>query len=395
MEAVSVASEKTEKPTDKRLQDAREKGQVSKSQDLNGAVVLLTATGCLAYSGSFFVSSIYAQLQFTFGKLLTSPLALKHFTLPQFNALLVGAVHSTVLLLLPILLSVLVLGVLINLVQVKPMVAIEAIAPKLDKINPLNGFKRLWSTRSLAEVVKALIKMSIIGVCGSLIINTHFQELMGLGGLPIPLAWSSIIGVIGELSKWCCILFLIAGIADWRYQAWEFEKQMRMSRQDIKDERRNSEGDPMIKSRIRQIGAKMARSRQLASIPMADVVVTNPTHYAIALKYDPDLAPAPVVVAKGKDLFAQKIKAIAKEHQVPMVENRALARSLFPLVEVDAMVPPELFVAVAEVLAYVFSKNKGRRLAMQKKSAKEKQGKRIVYNPDAQNPELENLETDN
>lgn len=364
-----MASEKTEKPTEKKLQDAREKGQVSKSQDLNGALVLMAAAGSFVFAGPYLISNIYAQLQHTFQKLLISPLSLRQFNIVQFNGLVAGTIQSMVLLMLPVLLSVMILGILSNVMQVKPMIAVQAIAPKLDKINPINGFKRFWSTRSLVEVLKAIVKMSIIGTCGTLIINNHLSELMALNTVDVPVAWITIVGVLGDIAKWSCVLFLIAGIADWRYQAWEFEKQMRMSRQDIKDERRNAEGDPMLKSRIRQTGAKMAKTRQLAAVPMADVVVTNPTHYAIALKYDPDLAPAPMVVAKGKDLFAQKIKEVAKENKVPMVENKALARSLYPVVEVDAMVPPELFVAVAEVLAYVFSKNKGRRLAAQKRSA--------------------------
>ena len=166
-------------------------------------------------------------------------------------------------------------------------------------------------------------------------------------------------------------MFFIMGLVDWRYQAWELEKQLRMSRQDIKDERKNQEGDPMMKQRMRQMGIQISKNKQLASVPTADVVITNPTHFAIALRYDPDVAPAPMVVAKGQDHFALKIKEVAKENNVMTIENRPLARALYAACEVDAMIPPDLFIAVAEVLAYVFAKNKGRRLNAAKKSSRQ------------------------
>lgn len=363
-----MAHDKTEKPTAKRIQDAREKGQVVKSQDFNGAIVLIAATGAMAYVGPYTLTTLYGQMQYTFGKVLSSPFALKPLTFENYNSLMSSTIQSMVVLMLPFLLTVMILGALSNLVQVKPLFAIQAIYPKLDKINPINGFKRFWSTRSLVEVLKAFVKMGIIGAAGTMIIQNHMQELLTLGHADVPVAWTAIVNILAEIAKWACTMFFIAGLIDWRYQAWEFEKQMRMSRQDIKDERRNMDGDPQMKGRIRQMGVKMARTRQLAAVPTADVVITNPTHYAIALKYDPDIAPAPVVVAMGKDIFAQKIKEIAKENKVPMVENKPLARALYPVIEVDAMIPPDLFVAVAEVLAYVFSKNKGRRLAAQKRA---------------------------
>lgn len=364
-----MASDKTEKPTAKRYADAREKGQVAKSADFNGAIALMAAAWAMSYVGPYTISTIYGQMKYTFTKMLVSPLALTPLSTDNFNVLMSSTVQSMVWLMMPLMMTVTVAGILSNLAQVRPMFSIQAIFPKLDKINPINGFKRMFSTRSLVEVAKALVKMTIIGGCGSIIIHNHWQELMTLGVLEVPVSWIAIIKIVGEIAQWSCTFFLLAGFIDWRYQAWEFEKQLRMSRQDIRDERRNSDGDPMMKSRIRQMGMKFAKTRQLAQIPTADVIITNPTHYAIALKYDPDIAPAPIVVAKGKDIFAQKIKEIAREHNVPMVENRPLARSLYPVVELDAMIPPELFVAVAEVLAFVFSTNKGRRLAAQKRAA--------------------------
>lgn len=363
-----MSGEKTEKPTSKRVSDARQKGQVSKSQDFNGALVLIAVTWMMASMGPYTVNTVYAQMQYTFGKLLASPMALKPLSKTDFDAIFSSTLQSMLWLLLPFVLSVCVMAIISNLIQVGPLFTVQAVFPKLDKLNPLNGFKRLFSIRSVIEVVKALIKMGVIGTCGYSIITNHLPQLMGLGAVEVPTAWGVIVGIAGEIAKQGCIAFFIIGMIDWRYQAWEFEKQLRMSKQDIKDERKNIDGDPMMKSRMRQMGMKMMRTRQLAAVPTADVVITNPTHYAIALKYDPDIAPAPVVVAMGKDIFAQKIKEVAKEAGVPMVENKPLARALYPVIEVEAMIPPDLFVAVAEVLAYVFAKNKGRRLAAQKRS---------------------------
>lgn len=363
-----MSGEKTEKPTGKRVADARAKGQVAKSQDFNGALVLIAVAWMMGSMGPYTINTVYAQMQYAFGKLLTSPIVLKPMTKVSFDGLFSGTLQSMLWLMLPFLLSVCAMAVISNLVQVRPLFTMQALSPKLDKLNPLNGFKRLFAMRSVIEVIKAIIKMSIIGACGYSVISGHLQELMGLSAVDVPTAWGVIVGVAGEIAKWGCISFLIIGMADWRYQAWEMEKQLRMSKQDIKDERKNIDGDPMMKSRMRQMGMKMMRTRQLAAVPTADVVITNPTHYAIALKYDPDIAPAPVVVAMGKDIFAQKIKEVAKEAGVPMVENKPLARALYPVIEVEAMIPPDLFVAVAEVLAFVFAKNKGRRMAAQKRS---------------------------
>ncbi len=348
---------KTEKPTPKRIADAREQGQVAKSQDFNGAIVLTAATGAMAFVGPYTFSTLYGMMRYTFSHLSAKPL-----TMAAFNAMLSDAVVALIWLLMPFLLAVMVMGALSNLVQVRPLVAWKALQPKLDKINPVNGFKRMWSMRAVVEVVKALVKMAVIGACGYNIIQKHMPELMGLGMMEMPLAWHFVFSVLSEIALWSCALFFVMGLLDWRYQAYELEKQLRMTRQEVKDERKNQEGDPMIKSRIRQMGVQISRNKQLASVPTADVVITNPTHFAIALKYDPDIAPAPVVVAKGKDHFALKIKEVAREHNIPMVENKPLARALYPVVEPDAMIPPDLFVAVAEVLAYVYSKNKGRRL---------------------------------
>lgn len=354
------AANKTEKPTPRRIQQAREQGQVAKSQDFNGSVVLATATLLMVVMGPYMVITMYSTMVHTFSDL--NRYARYPMTVDSFPHVLEGIIYAIFWILAPLLIAVLVMAIFSNLLQVKPLFAIKAVQPKLDKINPINGFKRIMSMRSLVEVGKAIVKMLIIGGCGTLIIMGHLDQLMGLAIADLEAGWMEILQVVGLIAVWSSALFFTLGMIDWRYQAYEMEKQLRMSRQEIKDERKNQEGDPMVKNRIRQMGIQIAKNRQLAEVPTADVVITNPTHFAVAIKYDPDIAPAPAVVAKGVDHFALKIREVAKENKVPMVENVPLARTLYKMSEVGSMIPPDLFVAVAEVLAYVYAKNRGRKL---------------------------------
>jgi len=352
-----VAADKTEKPTPKRLEDARKKGQVAKSNDLNGAVVLTTAAVLMMFVGPYTCNTLMGLMRYTFQQTLIQSL-----THDGFLQLLNSATQSIIFIILPFFIGVACLAILSNIIQIRPLFAIEAIAPKLDKVNPIQGFKRLFSLRSIVETAKGLIKMTIIGLGGTFIILSHKHELMALNQVTIPVAMDSIMGVIGTLAIYACAIFLVLGIVDFLYQKYELNKQLKMSMQEIKDERKNMEGDPTIKRRIREVGIQLSRKRQLADVKTADVVVTNPTHFAVAIKYDPDVGPAPLVIAKGVDHFAMKIREVAKDSGIPIRENPPLARSLHALVEVGHMIPPELFVAVAEVLAFVFSKKKGRKL---------------------------------
>lgn len=359
------SSDKTEKPTPRRIQQARENGQVAKSQDFNSAMVLGAATSIMLFMGGYLYTNFHTMMVGALSRL--AEYGRVPMTVASLAAIIQSLVTSIFWILIPMLIAIVTIGIFSNLVQVRPLFALKAIQPKFDKINPLNGFKRLFSTRSLVEVGKAILKMTVIGGCGYAIIQANLPMLMGtISTTSVNTAWSSVLGVMGQIAWWSIACFFVLGVIDWRYQAWELEKQLRMSKQDIKDERKNQEGDPMIKSRIRQMGSQMVKKRQLAAVATADVIITNPTHFAVALKYDPDKAPAPMVVAKGLDHFALKIREVAKENGVPIVENKPLARSLHKLVEVDSMIAPELFVAVAEVLAVVFAKNKGRKIKRKK-----------------------------
>ncbi|MBX2861262.1 MAG: flagellar biosynthesis protein FlhB [Vampirovibrio sp.] len=353
-----ASGEKTEKPTPRRMQEARERGQVAKSQDLNGALILGSATLLMVMVGPYTYNTLFSMTKHIYSNLLTAKL-----TEMDIYTLISEMSNATILLILPFFLGVLTMGLLANLMQVKPLFTVKPLMPKLDKINPIQGFKRLFSMKSIVEVVKAILKMAIIGGCGIFIITSYQGELLSGGTTQNP--WASamnIVQVLGLVAFWASTIFLVLGLIDWRYQAYEMEKQLRMSRQEIKDERKNLEGDPLMKGQMRKMGMQLARKRQLAEVPKADVVITNPTHFSIAIQYDPDVSPAPRVVAKGVDHFAFKIREVAKEAGVPMVENKPLAQSLYKTVEAGHMIPPDLFVAVAEVLAFVFSKNKGRKM---------------------------------
>ncbi|MDX2085854.1 MAG: flagellar biosynthesis protein FlhB [Candidatus Melainabacteria bacterium] len=347
---------RTEKPTARKLQRAREQGQVAKSQDLNAAISLAALALLVSFSGNYFYASLSGILQGTYQRLSTQAL-----TVSTFGDLWTDALQTLIWLLVPMMLTVTTAAILINLVQIKPLFTTKPLEPKLDKLNPINGFKRIVSMRSMVESAKAIIKMAVLGSIASMVIMGRQTELMGLNLLDLPTALSLIGEILSQIALWSIAIFFVIGLIDWRYQAYELEKQLMMSKQDIKDERKETEGDPMIKSRIRQTAAQMARKRQMVSVPTADVVITNPTHFSVAIKYDPDLFPAPTVVAKGKDHVAMQIRMLAKEHGVPLMENKPLARSLYAAVDVDQMIPPDLFAAVAEVLAYVFARNKSRR----------------------------------
>lgn len=353
--------DKTEKATPKRVDDARKKGQIAKSQDLNGAIILIAATFILGMFGYQGYSALHHLIEESFTTLMRN-IALETPSNQGYVKLIGVFTEKFMRLMAPFFGGLVAFTVLGSLAQNKPNVAFEALQPKLDKINPLQGFKRLWSIKSIVETVKSILKMTVIGVAGTIIIKGNLDVLMSLT-LLTPLAISTVVaGLIAQVAITACIIFLVLGLADFFYQKYEHGKQLKMTKQEIKDEHKNTEGDQQMKGKIRQIGVEMSRKQQLSSLKTADVVITNPTHYAVAIQYDPDISPAPMVVAKGVDHFALKIRERAKEHGILIQENKPLARALYAMVDVQQMIPPELFVAVAEILALVFSKKKGRKV---------------------------------
>ncbi|WP_110112816.1 flagellar biosynthesis protein FlhB [Bacillus sp. CGMCC 1.16541] len=343
------AGEKTEKATPKKRQDSRKKGQVAKSQDVSTAIVLLIVFLYLWFGGSFALKQITLMMKQTFQSYLLLDVTENNLFMILFELLpkMVTAIG-------PIMLVALIGAVAANYMQIGFLFSTEAIQPKLEKINPISGAKRIFSIRAIVELLKSSLKIVFIGVVTFAVLWLNIEEVLLLSqaslsdGLFLLAKLTFQMGVAGAL----VLLFL--STFDYMYQKYDYEKNIRMSKQDIKDEHKNIEGDPLIKSKIKQKQREMAMSRMMQEVPKADVVITNPTHYAIALRYDESKMDAPFVVASGVDYIAQKIKAVAASHEITMVENRPLARALYDQAKVGDAVPEEFFKAIAEILAYVY-----------------------------------------
>ena len=342
--------EKTEEATPKRREETREKGQVAKSRELTSIAVL---GGCLIYfyfGAPLLIGRLLEVMKACFrqsGQLTVS--------VDSIQALLLDLALQTLLTLLPILLVAMLCGFLANFFQVGLIFSTEAIAPKLSKVSPLEGFKRLFSLQSFVELIKNIFKIAIVGAVAYLTVSGEAKAIVPLMDLSV----TEIVYYIGRVSfkilyTTCWVLILLA-ILDYLYQRWEHEKKLKMSRQEIKDENKQSEGDPLVKGRIKRLQREMARKRMMAAVPKADVVITNPTHLAVALRYDPETMQAPLVIAKGADFLAEKIREIAKKHDIPLIENKPLAQVLYKMVAVEKSIPENLYKVVAEILAQVYS----------------------------------------
>ncbi len=341
--------ERTEQATPKRREEARKKGQVAVSREVGSAVVLGVSLIFFYFGSGRLLDGITEIMKTAFrdaGQVVLDP--------QYVQTLAFGVVSKVFLLIFPLLLAVVVAGFLASVLQVGFLVSWEAAQPKLSKISPAKGFKRLFSLRSLVELAKSLLKISVVGLIAYLVIAA---EIPGLFPLAYQSNWSMLafIGRVAfKITLMTCIVLLILALLDYFYQRWEFEKSIKMSRQEIKDEFKHTEGDPLIKSRIRRLQRDIARKRMMASVPKADVVITNPTHLAVAIRYDQENMNAPVVVAKGAGYLAEKIREIATEHQIPIVENKPVAQVLYKIANIGDMIPADLYRAVAEILAYVY-----------------------------------------
>lgn len=344
------AGEKTEKATPKKRQEARKKGQVLKSQDVSAALVLLATFLFLYMVAPFMQENIFSF----FIEAFEQNMLIENVTTETVMEIYNDSIKQLAVILLPILVLAVVVGIGANYLQFGFLFTMATLKLDLGKINPIKGFKRIVSLRAVANLVKSLLKISFIGAVTSIIIWINLEDVLALS-FQHPLDSLSVVArLTGIMGIAAALMLVIIAVFDYFYEKYEYEKSLKMSKQDIKDEYKNTEGDPKIKSRIKQKQREMAMRRMMQEVPNADVVITNPTHYAIALKYDEDSMEAPIVVAKGVDFVAQKIKLIAKEHNIVTVENRPLARSLYDQVEIGEQVPEEFFKAVAEILAYVY-----------------------------------------
>ncbi|MDR1080833.1 MAG: flagellar biosynthesis protein FlhB [Deltaproteobacteria bacterium] len=350
------SGEKTEEPTGHKLSQARQKGQVAKSMEVSAAVVLLASCGALFILGPYGwgrVTALFRHMVWRAADFSRDP--------GDLIQLAEMGLKEVLIISLPVALIVLVFSVAINLYQLGGfMVSNDALVPKWDRLNFITGFMRFFKIRTVVDCVKSVLKMGIIFLVGYLVIRDHMEDFVLMVDMQ-PLA----IGVLTlkialELFLKTVLVLLILAVMDYGYQKWQFTQDMKMTKQEVKDEYKQIEGDPIVKNRIRQAQREAAKKRQLADVPKSDVVIANPEHFAVALRYDREKAPAPVVMAKGMDFMALRIKDIAREHKVPIVENRPLAQALYKAVEVGEVIPAEFYKAVAGVLSYIY-KVKGRR----------------------------------
>ncbi|MGG1520128.1 flagellar biosynthesis protein FlhB [Paenibacillus oryzisoli] len=348
------AGEKTERATPKKRQEARKKGQVAKSMDVPAALILLFSFVTLMMFGSFMKDRIMLM----FRKVYENQLSMD-VTSSNVQALFHDLMMQGLIILAPMFILVMLIAIIGNYAQIGFMFIGAPLMPKFDKINPLAGFKRMFSLRTVMDFLKSTFKLLIIGIVVYTTLVGQKTKLLALGHVPLESTFSFIGSVTLSLGIKIGAILVVLAIFDYIYQKYEYEKSLRMSKQDIKDEYKKSEGDPQIKGKIRAKQRAMAMQRMMQEVPKADVIITNPTHFAVALQYDSKNMQAPTVIAKGADYMALKIKEVAKQHGVMTMENKPLARAIYAQVEIGEAIPAELFQAVAEVLAYVY-KMKGR-----------------------------------
>lgn len=347
--------EKTEPATAKKLEDARKKGQVAKSREIANAAgifaLFLVLKFWVAHMGIQFLevfSAVYNRI----------PESVKGWNgfMPQtdMGILFFQLLYRIIILIAPIIIIAFMVAFVCDVVQVKWRITPDTIKPKFSKMNPISGFKKFFSVSSLVELVKSLAKLGLIGYIVYSYLQDKWQYLFGLYHMSLMEVIQMLADIVTDMGIRIAAVYMIIALLDYIYQKVKFSHDMRMTKQEVKEEYKQSEGDPQIKGKIRQKMREVSQRRMMQALPQADVVITNPTHYAVAIKYDPKVADAPLVIAKGEDYLAQKIKQIAKDNNVEIVENKPLARMLYANVEVGEMVPPELYQAVAEVLAFVY-----------------------------------------
>lgn len=344
--------EKTEDATTKKLDDVRQEGNVAKSVEVSTAATLLALFICLKFAIGF----VGDRLLSTFTEFYT--LIIRYcedgIDISGLNYLMWKVILDIGITIAPFLLLGFLVAFLSNALQFKFKVTSKPLQPKFSKMNPINGVKRMFSLNTLVELLKSIVKVVVISYIAYSVITEHIKELYLVYDMSVMQSIYLMYNIVLELAMKICILFCVIAAADFMYQKWKFKSDNKMTKQEVKDEFKNQEGDPKIKGQQRQRMQQASQRRMMAAIPEADVVITNPTHFAVALSYKTGQGQAPIVVAKGADFLAGRIKEIARDSQVEIVENKPLARMLYYNVDIGAEIPPELYQAVAEVLAYVY-----------------------------------------
>lgn len=347
--------EKTEEPTSKKLEDARKEGQVAKSKEIANAFGLLSLfilmkvyVGIMGVSLMECFSGIYKQIP--------DVVTMYGGNIPvaAITSLIRGMMLRLIVIIAPVLLVGVAVAIVCDVVQVKWKPTSKPLKPKFNKLNPVSGFKRIFSANSIVELLKSIAKIGIVCYVAYSFLQDRIKEIFLLYDISLKQAIGLVGEIVTDLGIRISAVYMVIAFLDYAYQKHKFKEDMKMTKQEVKDEYKNQEGDPQIKGKQKQRMMEASRRRMMQQLPEADVVITNPTHYAVAIKYDPDKYDAPYVLAKGENYLAQKIKEIARENDVEIVENKPLARMLYANVDIGGLVPPELYQAVAEVLAFVY-----------------------------------------
>ncbi len=341
--------EKTEKPTPRKREEVRKRGEVAKSRDLSASIVLLFSILILWLIITYF----YTNINIAYHRSI-NVIESRLFHSDDIMAFTKDMSLMFLKIISPFMLFVFIIAIFSNIIQTGFLVSFEQIRPNLSKINPIAGLKRLISLNAFIEFLKSSLKIIFIGLLAYLFIKKELIRVIGLSNMEVISVIKNILYSGLKLSLKSCVVIMIISILDYAYQRWQFENKIKMSRLELKEEFKKTEGDPLIKSRIKSLQLQMARKRILQEVPKADVVITNPIHIAVAIRYSFETMNAPQVIAKGKGLIAQKIKEIAERYQIPIIENREVAHILYNKVEEGHEIPPFLYKAIAEILAYVY-----------------------------------------
>jgi len=345
--------EKTEQATPRRREDARKKGQVFKSADLNSAIILITGSVLLYLTMNSMIDTLKS-----FTSLYILDRTLQDFSVQYASDLLLEVIYLIAKILCPMFVGTFIAAFAISYLQVGAVFSSEALTPKLDRLNPLEGFKRIFSRRSVMELFKSLFKVGITGYIVYSVIKKYYYLFPRFVDMELAATCQALGTVVFEMAIKVGVCFVILGIIDYIYQWYEYEKSLKMSKHEVKQEYKQAEGDPLIKSRQKQIQREFAMKRMMAAVPQADVVITNPTHFAVALKYEFEVMDAPVVVAKGQDFVALRIKEIARQNGVTIVEDPPLARTLYYSIDLGDTIPEDLYQSIAEILAFIYKQKR-------------------------------------
>lgn len=353
--AEGAGGDKTEPATEKKLNDARKEGQVAKSREVANGLGLLGVFVILKVWAGNMGNQFLAVFSFVYEK-IPEIVTFWNGDMPfqDTAAIFREVIYEILMIILPILMIGFLIAFISDVAQVGWKPTSKPLQPKLSKLNPASGFKKIFSVNSVVELIKSIAKIGLVGYMAYSYIIDRIPLLLSLYDMPLMQGIQLAGDIVTTLGIRISAVYMIIAAADFAYQKFKFKKDMRMTKQEVKDEYKQSEGDPQVKGKIRQRMQEASRRRMMQNLPQADVVITNPTHLAVAIKYDAEVADAPIVIAKGEDYMAAKIREAAKEYRIEIVENKPLARMLYANVDIGQTIPPELYQAVAEVLAYVY-----------------------------------------